>query len=371
MTDGPVEIADGVWWVGDATGRRPVPVPRLLHRQRRRGRPARSRVAADHRGRPWTRSRRSPTSTRSSTSSATTPIRTSRRACRTCPSGSTRDDVVVVTEWRAQALLKHYGHRFGYYLVEEHDWTIPLGAGPATWSSSSRPTCTSPARWCPTTPAPARCSRPTSSAASSRTPTSSCRTTSTTSSRTRATVPPALHAEHASCSTAGLTRVQQRWPDIQRDRPAARAHHPRARSSTPPSRRSKGIDCGVFTLADADIDLKRLLRISEAKVRITEALLTIAEPASLVAAMNTILAGTHEARDCALFIDMPDQGWTMWGPGLPKPVRRDPDPDWPMVDLPGQPARAPVHPHPGRRASGRGPDADARRHGADRAAGRR
>ena len=32
--------------------------------------------------------------------------------------------------------------------------------------------------------------------------------------------------------------------------------------------------------------------------------------------MNTILAGTHEARDCALFIDLPDQGWTMWGPGL-------------------------------------------------------
>ncbi|MDQ5976060.1 MAG: hypothetical protein QG661_3269, partial [Actinomycetota bacterium] len=31
----------------------------------------------------------------------------------------TRDDVVVVTEWRARALLKHYGHRFAYYLVEE------------------------------------------------------------------------------------------------------------------------------------------------------------------------------------------------------------------------------------------------------------
>ena len=31
--------------------------------------------------------------------------------------------------------------------------------------------------------------------------------------------------------------------------------------------------------------------------------------------MNTILAGTHEARDCALFIDLPDQGWTMWGLG--------------------------------------------------------
>ncbi len=41
----------------------------------------------------------------------------------------TRHDVEVVTEWRAQALLKHYGHRFDYYRVEEHDWKVPLGAG--------------------------------------------------------------------------------------------------------------------------------------------------------------------------------------------------------------------------------------------------
>ncbi len=40
----------------------------------------------------------------------------------------TRDDVEVVTEWRAAALLKHYGHRFPYYLVEEHDWVLPLTA---------------------------------------------------------------------------------------------------------------------------------------------------------------------------------------------------------------------------------------------------
>ncbi len=38
----------------------------------------------------------------------------------------TREDVEVVTEWRAAALLKHYGHRFPYYLVEEHDWVVPL-----------------------------------------------------------------------------------------------------------------------------------------------------------------------------------------------------------------------------------------------------
>ncbi len=44
----------------------------------------------------------------------------------------------------------------------------------------------------------------------------------------------------------------------------------------------KALECGVFTLADADMDLKRLLHISEARTDITEALLTIAEPLALV-----------------------------------------------------------------------------------------
>jgi two-component system cell cycle response regulator len=57
----------------------------------------------------------------------------------------------------------------------------------------------------------------------------------------------------------------------------------------------------------------------------------------LVSAMNSILASTHEARDCALFIDLPDQGWTMWGLGHTRSVHRMPPPDWPSVELPGEP----------------------------------
>ena len=37
-----------------------------------------------------------------------------------------RDDAVVVTHWRAQALLKHYGLRLPFWLVDEHDWRLPL-----------------------------------------------------------------------------------------------------------------------------------------------------------------------------------------------------------------------------------------------------
>ena len=38
-----------------------------------------------------------------------------------------RDDRLVVTHWRTRALLKHYGWKAGFYLVDEHDWKLKLG----------------------------------------------------------------------------------------------------------------------------------------------------------------------------------------------------------------------------------------------------
>ncbi|MEO5367636.1 MAG: diguanylate cyclase [Magnetococcus sp. WYHC-3] len=38
-----------------------------------------------------------------------------------------RDDAVVVTHWRAEALLKHYGLRMKFWRVEDHDWRLSLG----------------------------------------------------------------------------------------------------------------------------------------------------------------------------------------------------------------------------------------------------
>ncbi len=39
----------------------------------------------------------------------------------------TRPDAAVVTHWRAAALLKHYGLRLPFWLVDEHNWTLDLG----------------------------------------------------------------------------------------------------------------------------------------------------------------------------------------------------------------------------------------------------
>ena len=247
----------------------------------------------------------------------------------------TRHDVEVVTEWRAKALLKHYLHRFDYYLVEEHDWRVPLGPG-RSLEFQLTPYLHFPG---------AMVSYDTESATlfssdlfGGFVPDSDVLICHDLDYIIDAARP--FHQHYMPSTellTAGLTRIQQRWPRIAQIAPQ-HGHIIPAEIVDAAFTALKGIDCGVFTLADADIDLKRLLRISEAKVRITEALLTAAEPSYLVAAMNTILSATHEASDCALFIDVPAQGWTMWGQGLAKPLRRDPDPRWPTVDLLGPPA---------------------------------
>jgi diguanylate cyclase (GGDEF)-like protein len=246
----------------------------------------------------------------------------------------TRDDVEVVTEWRAAALLKHYGHRFPYYLVEKNDWVLPLAAGrelefqltpylhfPGAMVSYDTATDTLFS----------------SDLFGGFVPDNDVLVSDDVDYIVANATPFHQHyMPSRELLVAGLTRIQQRWPHIARIAPQ-HGHVIPAAAVTPAFEALKSIECGVFTLADADMDLKRLLRISEARTDITEALLTVADPLALVTAINGILAATHESRDCALFIDLPEQGWTMWGLGQPKPVHRTPPSDWPQVALPGEP----------------------------------
>ncbi|KJU86419.1 Sensor histidine kinase [Candidatus Magnetobacterium bavaricum] len=42
----------------------------------------------------------------------------------------TRDDAVIVSHWRAVALLKHYDLKTPFWLIEEHDWKLDIGGRP-------------------------------------------------------------------------------------------------------------------------------------------------------------------------------------------------------------------------------------------------
>lgn len=246
----------------------------------------------------------------------------------------TRDDVQVVTEWRAAALLKHYGHRFEYYLVDENAWRLPLGPHrrlefqltpylhfPGAFVSYDTATGTMFS----------------SDLFGGFVPDNDVLASDDVAYIIENARPFHQHyMPSRELLSAGLTRVQQRWPSIERIAPQ-HGHVILGAAVDASFEALKEIECGVFTLADADMDLQRLLHISEARAQITDALLTIAEPLALVAAINSILASTHEARDCALFIDLPDQGWTMWGLGNARSVHRAPPADWPQVTLPGDP----------------------------------
>lgn len=245
-----------------------------------------------------------------------------------------RDDVLVVTEWRAQALLKHYGHRFDYYRVEEHDWRVPLSDARAL-EFQLTPYLHFPG-------AMVSYDTGTRTLFSSDlfggfVPDSAVLVSDDVDYIIDNARP--FHQHYMPSREllgAGLARIRHRWPDIARVAPQ-HGHVIPGPVVDAAFDALAAIDCGVFTLADADIDLKHLLHISQAKTQITQALLTIAEPVALVAALNTILAEAQGASDCALFIDLPDRGWMMWGLGHSRPVRRTPPPDWPRVELPGEP----------------------------------
>ena len=254
-----------------------------------------------------------------------------------------RDDVLVVTEWRAEALLKHYKHRFAYYRVEDHDWRVPLESGP-------RPGV--PADALPALPrrdgvlrhrdghavllGPVRRFRPGLRRAGVGRP--------GLHHRERQALPPALHALHRAAERRPGPHPAPVAPHPA-DRPAARPRHPRSRSSTTRSRLWPASTAASSPSPTPTWTSSGSCTSPQAKTQITEALLTIAEPLAFVAAINTILAGTHEARDCALFIDLPDKGWTMWGLGHSRPVRSDPPGELAQHSAAGRPARPPGHPH--------------------------
>jgi len=249
----------------------------------------------------------------------------------------TRPDVQVVTEWRAAALLKHYGHRFDYYLVEEHEWVLPLGDD-RRLEFQLTPYLHFPGALVSFDPT----SRTlfSSDLFGGFVPDSSVLVTDDVDYVIENARP--FHQHYMPSQellSAGLTRIQHRWPHI--DLIAPQHGHVITGSAVDRAFDAlKAIECGVFALTDADFDLQHLLRIAQARTQITNAIFTSAEPLALVSAINSILRAADDAVDCALFVDLPTRGWSMWGLGHMTAVLRVPPAGWPRIDLPGEPQAA-------------------------------
>ncbi|KEF43174.1 MAG: hypothetical protein ER33_00060 [Cyanobium sp. CACIAM 14] len=245
-----------------------------------------------------------------------------------------RSDARVVTEWRAHAGLRHYGHRFAPYLVEEHGWCLPL-EGDRRLEFQLTPYLHLPG---------------------SMVSFDSLSRTLFSSGLFGGFEPggDALESEDATyilenarpfhqhympsreLLSASLGRIRSRWPRIERIAP--RQGHVVAPSIVDALFRGLAdIECGVLSLADADVDLQRLLRIAEARQRLTDALMHLSSPLGMVRAMGTILESAGDVLDCELAVDLPGDGWTTWSAGDGHPEQRLPNPDWHHICLLGEP----------------------------------
>jgi two-component system, cell cycle response regulator len=247
----------------------------------------------------------------------------------------THPDARVVTEWRANALIRHYGHRFSTYLVEKHHWCLPL-QGDRRLEFQLTPYLHFPGAMV-------------SFDSFSRTLFSS--------DLFGGFVPDSNVLESADAAyiienarpfhqhympsrellSAGLARVRSRWPRIERIAPQHGHIIPAAIVDDVFSALG-AMDCGVYGLADADMDLKRLLRIAEARRQLTDALIHQSSPLGMVRAIGNILESTGQAGACELSVEMPLDGWTTWCADDGHPQRREAQAGWHHICLLGQPA---------------------------------
>ena len=245
------------------------------------------------------------------------------------------DQVKVVTEWRAAALIRFYGFRFETWLVEEHGWRLPLGddrvlefqltpylhfpGAFVTYDSTSGILFSS-------------------DLFGGFVPRSDVLVSDDLPYILEAARP--FH-QHYMPSTellaAGLKRIQRRWPRIDRIAP----QHGHIIASGAAAGAFEGLSrlqCGVFSIGDADDDLRRLLRLAETRTRLIATLLDAIEPGDLTEALNHDLGGSHRVACCTLWARLPGQAWVHWsGRSQCHPSRVGPPDGGGRVALPGEP----------------------------------
>lgn len=251
------------------------------------------------------------------------------------------DQVKVVTEWRAAALIKFYGFRFDTWLVEEHGWQLPLAEDrvvefqltpylhfPGAFVSYDR---TSGILF-------------SSDLFGGFVPDSTVLISDDLPSILQAARP--FHQHYMPSSellAAGLKRIQRRWPRINCIAP----QHGHIIASGAVAGAFEGLsrlECGVFSIGDADDDLRRLLRLAETRTRLIATLLDASEPGDLPEVLNHELGGSQRSVSCSLWLRLPPQAglapqaWIHWsGRNTSRPSPEGPPEGEGRVPLPGHP----------------------------------
>ncbi len=247
----------------------------------------------------------------------------------------TRPDARVVTEWRAEALLVHYGSGLPFQRIEDLDWRLDLGAGRAL-EFLLTPYLHFPG-----------------ALVSYETGTQTLFSADifggfvTDPSQLMASDPEAhqdairpFHQHYMPSRellAAGLARIRRRWPQIEIIAPQHGYVVPAALVDGA-FRGLAELECGVLSLAEADLDLAELLRVESGRRRLEEALLTTLQPEAVAPAVVAALAPLLPVRGVAIDVQTPEDGWVRFGtvrgvPGVELTDSRDL-----LLPLPGHPA---------------------------------
>ena len=135
---------------------------------------------------------------------------------------------------------------------------------------------------------------------------------------------------------AGLDRIQHRWPDIRRIAPQ-HGHVIPGELVEAAFEALKGLECGVFALADADVDLQRLLRLAEARSQLNAALIGVENLHALVQSIEAATQRTQQPAAVSLCVDLPVQGWVSWTRDASDPAPYEWTSTNDRVEIPGSP----------------------------------
>lgn len=188
------------------------------------------------------------------------------------------DQVKVVTEWRAEALMKFYGFRFPTWRVEENGWRLPLGDD-RVLEFQLTPYLHFPGAFVSYDGTSGTLFS--SDLFGGFVPRSEVLVSDDLPYILEAARP--FHQHYmpgTELLAAGLKRIQRRWPRIDRIAP----QHGHIIASQAVAGAFEGLSrlaCGVFSIGDADDDLRRLLRLAEMRTRLIATLIDASEPGDL------------------------------------------------------------------------------------------
>ncbi len=243
-------------------------------------------------------------------------------------------DAQIVTEWRAAALLRHYGSKLPMYLIEDHGWSLELDEG-RRHEFTLTPYLHFPG---------ALSSYETSSKAMFTCDLFGGFTNGRSLWATDSSYFDSIRSFHehympsGDILRAGLDHLRRRWPDVSVIAPQHGKVIPGPLIDEMFERLSN-LECGIFLMAEDDIHLATLLRAASLERDLARAILSTSDLAELAERATALLRENLSVERIEAYVRSETEGLLRFAPDehyAGTPVEAVPfDAGTPFLDLPG------------------------------------